>query len=104
MGALERLQSMARPESTDPYVVEGALQWTSTDNAASLTAVVTRAKARGEWGIITGHRSVVSGASSLEILNSDFLTFIQSLGDDYRAGKVDVLPFGEACEFYGLTT
>lgn len=104
MGALERTQSMARPASTDPYVVCGALQWTSTDNAAALTAIVTRVKARGEWGIITGHRSVVSGAGALEVLNSDFLTFIQALGDDARAGKVDVLPFGEACEFYGLTT
>lgn len=104
MGALERLQPMSRPSAVDPYSVNGAIQWTSTDDAADLTAIVTRAKARGEWGIFTGHRSVVSGASSLEVLNSDFLTFIQSLGDDYRAGKVDVLPFGEACRYYGLTT
>lgn len=103
-GFLTRQQNMARVNNVDPYTVSGAIQWTSTDNAAALTALVTAAKLRGEWAIITGHRSVVSGAGSLEILNSDFLTFIQSLGDDYRAGKVEVLPFGEACVFYGLTT
>lgn len=101
---LNRLQSMARVQNVDPFSIQGALQWTSTDNAASLTAVVTRAKAKGEWGIITGHRSVVSGASSLEILNSDFLTFIQSLGDDARSGKLAVKPFGDAARYYGLTT
>jgi hypothetical protein len=79
------------------------LQWTNTDNAASLTAVATRAKARGEWGIITGHRSVVSGAGSLEILNSDLLTWAQTLGADHNDGTLQVMPFGEACRYYGVT-
>lgn len=99
-----RQQSLARGSNVDAYSVHGDIQWTSTHAAADLTAVVTRAKLRGEWGIITGHRSVVSSAGSLEILNSDFLTFIQALGTDVRSGVVDVMTFGDACRFYGLTT
>lgn len=103
-GSLERCQSVARPAEVDPYTVNGAVQWTSTHASADLIAVTARAKLRGEWGIVTGHRSVVATPGSLEVLNSDLLTWAQSLGDDARAGKVDVLPFGEACRFYGLTT
>lgn len=103
-GVLERCQSVARPTAVDPYTVNGAIQWTSTHASADLIAIATRAKLRGEWGIITGHRSVVATPGSLEMLNSDLLIWAQSLGDDARAGKVDVLPFGEACRFYGLTT
>lgn len=99
-----RLQSVARIANVDPLAVQGALQWVSTDNAASLNAVTTRAKARGEWGIITGHRSVVSGPSSVEVLNSDLLSWAQSLGDDVRSGRVSVLPFGEACRYYGISS
>ena len=103
-GVLERCQNVARPTAVDPYTVNGAIQWTSTHASADLIAIATRAKLRGEWGIITGHRSVVATPGSLEVLNSDLMTWAQSLGDDARAGKVDVLPFGEACRFYGLTT
>lgn len=99
-----RSQSMARPANVDPYCVQGSLQITSTHNAASVTGVFTNVKKRGEWGIITCHRSVVSSPGSLEMLNSDFLTWIQSLADDAQAGKILVLPFGEACRSYGLTT
>jgi hypothetical protein len=37
------------------------------------------------------------------LLNSDALTWVQSLGDDVRSGRVLVLPFGEAATFYGLS-
>lgn len=102
-GALERGQNVARPAAVDPYTINGALQWTSTHASADLIAVATRAKLRGEWGIITGHRSVVSAPGSLEVLNSDLLTWAQSLSADARAGSLDVLPFGEACRFYGVS-
>lgn len=98
-----RSQSMARVSNVDPYSVQGSLQITSSHNAASVTGVFTNVKNRGEWGIITVHRSVISTPGSLEMLNSDFLTWIQSLADDARAGKILVLPFGEACRYYGLT-
>lgn len=100
---LKRLQNMARTANVDPYSIQGALQWTSTDNAAALAVPITGAKARGEWAIFTGHRSVISGASTLEILNSDCLTWVQALAEDVRSGKVLCLPFGEACRYYGLT-
>lgn len=103
-GVQDRLQSVARPAAVDPYTVCGAIQWTSTHTSADLIAVTTRAKSRGEWGIVTGHRSVVSAPGSLEMLNSDLLTWAQSLGDDVRSGRVLCLPFGEACRYYGITT
>lgn len=103
-GFLTRQQNMARVANVDPYTVSGAVQWTSTNDAASLTAIVTACKLRGEWAIYTGHRSVVSSAGSLEILNSDALSWIQALGDDVRSGKVLCLPFGEAYRYYGLTS
>ena len=101
-GTLNRLQNMARLSCVDPYSVQGAIQATNTHASADLIAVATRAKARGEWGIVTLHRSVVSGAASLEVLNSDALAWVQALGDDVRSGRVLVLPFSEAAEFYGL--
>ena len=100
---VKRLQNFARPANVDAYSIQGALQWTSTDNAAALAVPITSAKTRGEWAVYTGHRSVVSGASSLEILNSDALTWITALADDVRAGKVLCLPFGEACRFTGIS-
>lgn len=103
-GPLNKLQNMSRLSNVDAYTVQGALQWTNTDNAASLTAAVTRAKARGEWAIYTGHRSVISAPAALEVLNSDILSWVQSLGDDVRSGRVLCLPFSEACVYYGLTS
>lgn len=99
-----RLQSVARPANVDAYSIQGALQWASTDNAASLNAVTTRAKARGEWGVITGHRSVVAGPVGVEVLNSDLLTWAQSLGDDVRGGRVQCLPFAEAARYLGIVS
>jgi hypothetical protein len=99
---VKRLQNGSRPDNVDPYSIQGALQWTSTDDAADLAVPITSAKARGEWAIFTGHRSVISGASTLEILNSDCLTWVQALADDVRAGKVLCLPFSEACQYYGI--
>lgn len=103
-GVLNRCQSVARPTNVDALDVLGALQWASTNASADLIAVATRAKARGEWGVITGHESVVSGAAGLQILNSDYFTAVQSWGDDVRSGRMLFLPFGEACRYYGLTT
>lgn len=101
---LKRLQSTALPSAVDPLTIQGALQWTSTDNAAALAVPLTSAKARGEWAIYTGHRSVISTPGSLEITNADALTWLQALGDDVRTGKVLCLPFGEACRYYGVGT
>jgi hypothetical protein len=103
-GTLNRLQNTARISAVDSYSLQGAIQATNTHTSTDLIAVATRAKARGEWGIITLHRSVTSGAAALEILNSDALTWLQSLGDEARAGRVLCLPFGEGCRYYGLTT
>lgn len=97
-----QMQPICRPMLIDPYCICGAKQATNTDNAASLTAVVTRAKAAGEWAIFTFHRSVVSAPGSLEVLNSDFASFVASLGDDMRNGSVSVIPFSEACNVIGL--
>lgn len=102
-GPLNRLQNVSRLQNIDPLSLHGALQLTNTDSSASMIAATTRAKARGEWAIYTGHRSVVSGAASLEVLNGDAFVWLQSLGDDARSGKVLVLPFGEACAYYGIS-
>jgi hypothetical protein len=91
-----QMQPICNPSLIDPYAICGAKQATNTDNAASLTQVVTDAKKRGEWAIFTFHRSVITGPGSTEVLNSDFATFIAALGDDMRAGNVCVLPFSEA--------
>ena len=103
-GFLERLQNAARPSLIDPYTINGAVQITSTTTAADLTNIFTRVKNRGEWAIITVHRSVVSAPGSLEMLNSDFSTWISSLGTDVRRGEIEVRPFGEACRVFGITT
>lgn len=101
---VRRLQPTSRTSNVDLLSIQGALQWTSTDNAAALTVPITGAKSKGEWAIYTGHRTVISGPGSLEILNSDCLTWLQTLGDEVRSGRVLCLPFGEACRYYGLTT
>lgn len=103
-GHLQRLQNVARPQYVDPYTLTGAVQITSTTTAADLTDIFTRVKTRGEWAIITVHRSVLSAPGSLEMLNSDFATWIGSLGTDVRRGEIEVRPFGEACRVFGLTT
>lgn len=101
-GTVKKLQNVSRLANVDPYGIQGALQWASTDNGTTLQVPITSAKARGEWAIYTGHRTVVSGPSGAEVLNSDFLTFIQALGDAVRKGDVTVLPFGEACQYFGV--
>lgn len=93
-----QLQPICNPAAIDPFAICGAKQVTNTDNAASLTQIVTNAKAQGEWAIFTLHRSVITAPGGLEILNSDFDTFIQALGADMRAGNVIVLPFSEAAK------
>jgi hypothetical protein len=100
-GAFTRLQSIAAPGMVDPLNVQGAIQVTNTTTAADLTAVVDRARDRGEMAIITFHRSVVSAAGTLEILNSDFDTFAQYLGAEVRRGAVDNLTFGAALRMVG---
>ena len=102
MGNLQRCQSIARPAAVDPYSVCGSIQVTSTDNAAAVTAVIDRARDRGEMAIITLHRSVVSTPGSLEMTNADIDTWTQHLGAQVRSGAVDCLPFGEACRQTGI--
>lgn len=102
MGNLQRCQSIARPSAVDPYSVCGAIQVTSTDNAAAITAIIDRARDRGEMAIITLHRSVVSTPGSLEMTNADIDTWTQYLGAQVRSGAVDCLPFGEACRQTGI--
>lgn len=97
-----QLQPICNPGLIDPYTICGAKQATSSDNAAALTAVVTRAKAEGAWAIFTFHQSVVSSPGSLQVLNSDFQTFITALGDDMRTGAVIVAPFAHACTLVGI--
>lgn len=102
---LERLSNFARPANIDPYNVHGGRQVStgSTDTASSLAAFTTRAKNRGEACIFTFHRSVISGPSSLELLNSELQTFAAALGADVRAGLVECLPFGEMCSKYTIS-
>ena len=76
--------------------VQGAIQITNTDSATTITNIIDRARDRGEWAIIKIHRSVVSAPSSLEMLNSNFDTWISYLGAEVSKGSVDCSPFGEA--------
>lgn len=101
-GAYTRLQSIAG--ALDVQNVQGAVQVTSTTTAADLTAIVDRARDRGEMAIILFHRSVVATPGSLEILNADFDTFAQYLGAEVRKGTVLNQTFGEALRHVGSIT
>ena len=103
VGVYKRMQSIARP--SDPYLVQGALQVTDTTTAADIQWVCDQAEARGEWGVITLHRSVIDSATpaSLEIRNGVLNTALEYIAGRARIGGVDVLPFGEAsARVYGL--
>ena len=102
-GALSRLQSIAHLDYIDPLCIQGAIQPTSTNVAADITAVVDAARDRGEWGVITLHRSVVSAPASLEMLNSELDAAISYLATEVRRGTVDCTPFDEVCALYGIS-
>lgn len=95
-GVYKRLQSIALP--SDPYLVQGAIQVTSTDVAQDIQDVCDRAEQRGEWGVITLHRSVLDSATpgALEMRNGLLNTALEYIAGRARLGAVDVLPFGEA--------
>jgi hypothetical protein len=42
------------------------------------------------------HHCLLAAPASLEMLNSDFDTWISYLGAEVRKGAVDCVPFGEA--------
>lgn len=96
VGVYKRLQSIALP--SDPYLVQGAIQVTSTDVAQDIQDVCDRAEQRGEWGVITLHRSVLDSATpgALEMRNGLLNTALEYIAGRARLGAVDVLPFGEA--------
>lgn len=100
-GSYERLQSIAHDDLLDPMFVQGAIQITNTDSATTITSIIDRARDRGEWAIIKIHRSAVSAPASLEMLNSDFDTWISYLGAEVGKGAVECIPFGEAFDKFG---
>lgn len=102
-GSYTRLQSIAHPDYVDPMSVQGAIQITSTNSAQDVKDVVDRARDRGEWGIITVHRSVVSTPGSLEMTNANFDDWISYLGAQVRIGGVDCTPFDEVCSALGVS-
>lgn len=89
----------------DPFVVQGALQVSSTDTSATIQAVIDAAESNGELAVITVHETVLDSATptSLSIRNGDLNTALSYLATRVRAGGLRCLPFSEACEFYGLT-
>lgn len=99
-GPYTRLQSISA-SNVDPLNVQGAIQVTSTTTSADLTAIVDRARDRGEMAVLTFHRSVVSTPGSLEITNANFDVFAQYLGAEVRKGVVSNMTFGEALRSVG---
>lgn len=91
-----RLHSIARPGSS--FVCQGAVQVTSTHSSANIQTFIDYAESRGEWAIITIHRSVIDSATpaALEMTNANFNTWLSYLAGRARIGAVEVLPFGEA--------
>jgi len=86
--------------SIKPFHVRGAMQITSTDTAAAIKTVIDQAEANGEWAVLTFHRVVDSGAGSLETTTAIFNEVCAYLDTRRSAGRLDVLPFGEAYDKY----
>lgn len=81
----------------DPLVVTGAIQITSTDNAATVKAVIDAAETTGQWAIITIHRAVADSATPgpLEMRESAMREWIDYAAARQAAGGIFVAPFGE---------
>lgn len=79
----------------DPLVVCGAAQITNTTTPAEINNIIDQAEATGQWAIITVHRAVMSAPSSLEMLASDFDSWMSYLSSRVSSGGVAVSPFGE---------
>jgi hypothetical protein len=101
-GTYTRLQSIAHADYVDPLCVQGSIQISSTHVASDLTTAIDAARDRGEWAVITIHRSVVSAPGSLEMLNGDFDTWISYLAQEVRSGAIDCTPFDEVCSAVGV--
>jgi len=102
-GPYTRLQSIAHADYVDPLSVQGAIQISSGNSAQDVKDVIDRARDRGEWGVITVHRSVVSTPGSLEMTNANFDDWISYLGAQVRLGGVDCTPFDEVCSSLGVS-
>lgn len=102
-GAYTRLQPIAHVDFIDPLSIQGAIQITSTNTAQEVKDVIDRARDRGEWGVITIHRSVVSAPGALEMTNANFDDWISYLGAQVRLGGVDCTPFDEVCSALGVS-
>lgn len=92
------------PSAVDPLVIDGGIQITNTNTPADVQAVIDRAEAYGEWGIITVHRSVLDSLTpaSLEMKNADMDTWMSYLAGRIRLGGLDNVTFSEGCRLYGI--
>jgi len=86
----------------DPLLVQGALGVTNTTTVTDFQNVVNWAISRGEWAVITLHRSVITAPAALQVLNADLDTAMAYLAGKVRSGEVDCLPFGEAAQQFGF--
>lgn len=102
-GAYTRLQPFSSPSYVDPLSVQGAVQITNTTTAQEVKDAIDRARDRGEWAIITVHRSVASAPGSLEMTHANMDDWISYLGSQVRLGAVDCTPFDEVCASIGVS-
>lgn len=85
----------------DPWLLQGAIQITSTDTAADVQAVIDQAERDGTWAIITIHKAVASSPGSLEMTTANFETWLAYLATRVAAGGIVCSPMGEVYDkFY----
>lgn len=105
IGVSTRLQSLAQPAVTDPYLLQGAIQ-ISGHVSSDVTPYVDAAESLGEWAILTFHKFVLNSAvpGSLEMEHGEFDTLMAYIWSKWASGKIDVMLMSKTCETYGLTS